>query len=169
MILSHIVAASENNVIGINNTLPWHIPEDLKFFKDKTNNHIMIMGRKTFESLPGGKPLPNRLHIVITRNPGYSKPGAITVTSLNQALEESKKHTSKYGDEVFIIGGGEIFKQSLDLVNKIYLTRIYKNIDGDTFYPELNEDSFKQTEKIDKTDPLEYSFLTYLNLGTHQY
>lgn len=161
MIVSHIVAASKNNVIGVDGDLPWHIPEDFKFFKDKTNGHILIMGRKTLESLPGGKPLPNRLHIVITRQNDYVADNTIIVNSIEQAIEEAKKHTDKYGEEVFIAGGGEIYKQSLPFTNRIYLTRICMEVEGDTLYPEVDESLFSLTEESKRTQPVEFSFLTY--------
>lgn len=161
MILSHIVAASDNNVIGVDGDLPWHLPEDLKFFKEKTSGRIMIMGRKTFESLPGGKPLPHRLHIIITRNPDYKIDNAITVTTIDAAIEEAKKHTADYGDEVFIVGGGEIYKQSIEKMDRLYVTRIHKKIDGDTYYPEIPS-SFEITEKTSRQLPLSYDFLTYI-------
>lgn len=160
MILSHIVAASKNNVIGIDGDLPWNIPEDLKFFKDKTSGRIMIMGRKTFESLPGGKPLPNRLHIVVTRNEAYTHDGVIVVKDIDSAIIEAAKHTDKYGDEVFVIGGGQIYKQSIEKMDRIYLTRIHQEIEGDTYYPEVPS-QFKLSEKSSRQEPIEFDFLTY--------
>lgn len=162
MILSHIVAASENNVIGVENDLPWHIPEDLKYFKDKTSGKIIIMGRKTFESFPNNRPLPNRLHIVISRNKAYQQHGVIVVHSIDQAIEESKKYTDKYGEEVFIIGGGEIYKQSLSKINKIYITRVHKKVQGDTVYPEVDVNQFQLVECVNNTGRVNYDFLTYI-------
>lgn len=159
MILSHIVAAAKNGVIGVNNTLPWDIPEDMKFFRDKTKGHIMIMGRKTFESV--GHPLPNRLSIVITRQSGYKHEGVVVVPTLQAAIEHAKTETAKYGDEVFIIGGGEIFKDSMRIVDKIYLTRIHVDFPGDIVYPDVPSDLFKLAEQKDRTEPVPFSFLTY--------
>ena len=174
MILTHIVAVSKNRVIGNNGTLPWHISEDLKFFRDKTKNHIMIMGRKTFESLP--HVLPSRYHIVISRNPTKTDhPDVVHVTSIDAALEAAQKcmnhPTKNWGNEIFIIGGGEIFRQTMSQIDKIYLTQIDQDIDGDTFYPSLDERSFFLVEEKpgitsgqrqeDRQLP-SFSFLTYL-------
>ncbi len=159
MILSHIVAAAENGTIGVEGSLPWDIPEDMRFFKDKTKNHIVIMGRKTFESLPAA--LPHRLNIVISRQPDYKAKGAIVVFSLDQALEICKQNIPKYGEEIFIIGGGEIYKQSMSKVDKIYLTRIYQEFHGDTKYPTIDENLFQLIDKVDRDKPIPFSFLTY--------
>lgn len=177
MILTHIVAASRNQVIGKDNLLPWNIPEDLKFFRDKTKNHIMIMGRKTFESLP--KVLPSRFHIVISRNPTKTDhPDVAYTISVDSALEiakeQLKKSTNTWGNEVFIIGGGEIFRQTMSQVDKIYLTQINQDYDGDAFYPTVDPNQFFLYEEHpgnqsprtlnspeDQQNP-QYSFLTYL-------
>lgn len=162
MILTHITAMSENRVIGTQNKLPWSIPEDLKFFREKTKGHIMIMGRKTFDSI-GAKPLPQRFHIVITRQDLQSThPLVKYVKTLDEAIEFAKTLTPQWGDEVFIAGGGEIYKQSMDRTDKIYLTVIYQNFEGDTYYPEVPAERFKLVEKSDRTDPVPFSFLTYL-------
>ncbi|MBK9323978.1 MAG: dihydrofolate reductase [Bdellovibrionaceae bacterium] len=162
MILSHITAMSQNRVIGTQNTLPWNIPEDMKFFRNKTKGHIMIMGRKTFESL-GPKPLPNRFHIVISRQELSSADPAVKyVQNLQEALAIAKKLIPQWGEEVFIVGGGEIYSQSIDIVDKIYLTVIHQNFEGDTYYPEVPLDKFILSDKLDKTIPLPFSFLTYV-------
>jgi len=161
MILTHVTAMSQNRVIGTQNTLPWSIPEDLKFFRDTTKGHIMIMGRKTFDSI-GAKPLPQRFHIVITRQDLQSThPLVKYVKTLEEAIEAAKPLTEKWGEEVFIVGGGEIYKQSMDITDKIYLTVIYKDFEGDTYYPEVPLDKFELTAKSDRTDPVPFSFLTY--------
>lgn len=161
MTLAHIVAVSENNVIGVNNDLPWSIPEDMKFFKDKTKGKALIMGRKTFESV--GHPLPHRLNVVITRQPGYSHPdqNVVVVPDLKSAIEHCRKVQDKYGDEIFIIGGGEIFKQSIEMVDTIYLTRIHKDFNGDILYPELPKGMFEEVERRERHDPVPFTFLTY--------
>lgn len=160
MILTHVTAMSQNRVIGTQNTLPWNIPEDLKFFRDTTKGHIMIMGRKTFDSI--GKPLPQRYHIVITRQDLQSThPLVKYVKTLDEAIEAAKPLTAQWGEEVFIVGGGEIYKQSMDITDKIYLTVIYKDYEGDTYYPEVPLDKFELVEKSDRTDPVPFSFLTY--------
>ena len=160
MILSHITAMSKNRVIGINNQLPWSLPEDMKFFRDKTKGHILIMGRKTFESL--GKPLPGRHHIVITRQTQYQYPHAqVTVVgSLDEAILLAKKILPNWPNEVFIIGGGEIYKESMTIVNKIYLTIIDKEFTGDAFYPEI-PNNFQLSEKKDITGDLPFAFTTW--------
>lgn len=139
MILSVIVAVAENGVIGSAGRMPWHISEDLKRFKRITSGHPVIMGRKTFESL-GGKPLPNRLNIVVTRNPDFIVPeGVIAAFSLEQAA-------GKYRDtaeEVFVIGGGEIYRQAVPLADKLYLTRIQAAPQGDTHFPEIDTDQWR--------------------------
>jgi len=169
MILSAIAAMAKNRVIGVNNGLPWNIPEDMKFFRDMTKGHVMIMGRKTFESF-GGKPLPNRFHIVITRNQGYrfEDPTVEVVSDLKSAMELAHMLTTKYqkkfGDEVFVIGGGEIYKQSMDVLDRIYLTVIEKDYSGDAKFPEFSEDDFHLTDKKDRVDPVSqtpFSFRTY--------
>lgn len=162
MTLSHIVAAAANGVIGVNNDLPWDIPEDMKFFREKTKGHAMIMGRKTFESV--GHPLPHRLSVVVTRQPGYTTkhPEVIIKPDLASAIEYCKGQTSKYGDEIFIIGGGEIFKESMPLVDVIYLTRIHKDFNGSVFYPEVDTRDFELVERRDRAEPVPFSFLTYM-------
>lgn len=159
MILSHIVAAAKNGVIGVNNTLPWHIPEDLKFFREKTKGKALIMGRKTFESV--GHPLPHRLNVVITRQTDYRPDGAHVVRSLDEAIEYCQSQKHKYGDEIFIIGGGEIFKDSMGRVDLIYLTRIHKDYPGDIFYPDVDPLKFEEIERRDRDEPVPFSFLTY--------
>lgn len=162
MKLAHIVAASENNVIGVNNSLPWDIPEDMKFFREKTKGRALIMGRKTFESV--GHPLPKRLNVVITRQPGYTSDAenVVIVPDLESAIRYCKQVQNIHGDEVFIIGGGEIFKQSLPIVDIIYLTRIHKKYDGDIFYPELPKSQFVEVERRERLEPVPFTFLTYV-------
>ena len=162
MTLSHIVAVSENDVIGTNNTLPWDIPEDMKFFRDKTKGHALIMGRKTFESV--GHPLPNRLNVVVSRNQDfkYDAPNVAIQPDLKSAVALCGSKASKYGDEVFIIGGGDIFKQSMSMVNVIYLTRIHQEFIGDIYYPKISLKEFELIERRDRTEPVPFSFLTYM-------
>ncbi len=159
MILSHIVAASKNGVIGKDNTLPWHIPEDLKFFRDKTKGKALIMGRKTFESV--GHPLPHRLNVVVTRQEGYKPEGAHVFKSIKEAIEFCKSQKAQYGEEIFIIGGGEIFRETMNQVDLIYLTRIHKDFPGDITYPEVDKSQFVEVERRDRDEPVPFSFLTY--------
>ena len=125
-----IAAAGKNNELGKGNDLVWHLPDDFKRFKKQTTGHHIIMGRKTFESFP--KPLPNRVHVVITRNKNYNPEGAIIVHSMSEALEIAKED-----EQPFIIGGGEIYKLGLDVTDKIELTRVHENFEADTFFPEI--------------------------------
>lgn len=157
--LTLIAAASENDVIGKNNQLVWHLSDDLKRFKRLTSHHCMIMGRKTFESF--GKPLPNRTHIVISRQQGYSVPtGVILVHNLEDALDAAKNDP-----QPFVIGGGEIYRQAMPYADKIELTRIHSSFDGDTFFPEIDPSIWKETESIlhqkDDHHKHSFSFLTY--------
>lgn len=144
--LSLIVAMTEARVIGVNNHLPWSIPEDLKRFKQITLGHPIVMGRKTFESI--GRPLPKRTNIVITRDRAYRVEGGAVVHSFEEALEWARK--CEGADEVFVIGGSEIFKLALPLAWRIYLTEVRWPFEGDTFFPSLPEDDFKEvhTEKL---------------------
>ena len=144
--VSIIVATAENRVIGKDNTLIWHLPADMAYFKAKTSGHCVITGRKNYESIPEKfRPLPNRTNIVVTRQENYSAPGAIVVNSLENALSEAQKTGDK---EIFIIGGAEIYSQSLRYADKIYLTRIHANFDGDAFFPELPKEDWKLTESV---------------------
>lgn len=157
--LSIIVAQAQNRVIGIDNTLPWHLPEDLKRFKQLTMGHHIIMGRKTYESL--GRLLPGRTTVIVTRNPAYQVAGAIVVHSLEQAVQVC-------GDdaEVFLIGGAELYQQALALADKIYLTLIEAEFNGDAFFPEMD---FKVWQQIDQQHHVSaqgwsYQYLTYQRL-----
>lgn len=133
--ISIIVAVAQNGVIGGNNELLWHISEDLQRFKATTMSHPIIMGRKTFESL--GKALPGRHNVVITRNPNYKAEGATVVGSLREALELFPSD-----EEVFITGGAQIYKEALPLADKFYLTVVYADYEGDTHFPEWNEEDW---------------------------
>ncbi|MBE8163415.1 MAG: dihydrofolate reductase [Bdellovibrionaceae bacterium] len=157
--LSHITAVDQNNGIGINGELPWNIPKDMEFFKTTTQNKIIIMGRKTFDSIH--HPLPNRLNIVISRSK-HTHPSkqVLFVSSINDAITEAKKHTAQYDKEVFVIGGAEIYKQSLSLVDRIYITRIAYNYNCDAFYPSISEKEFKKTSSIEHRGNPDFSFLT---------
>ena len=140
--LSIIVAVSENNVIGKDNDLIWHLPRDLKHFKDTTTGHYIIMGRKTFES--NGRPLPNRTNVIITRDKNYTAEGCIVVHSLEEAIKRAENDS-----EPFIIGGGKIYEQALPLVDRIYLTQIHHSFEGDTYFPELDMNEWVVTDKRD--------------------
>jgi dihydrofolate reductase len=136
-ILSHIVAASENNVIGSKNNLPWNLPNDFRYFKSKTWGMPVIMGRKSFESLQ--KDLPGRINIVITSRHDLHPPNVFVVDNIKDALKKAEEADTK---EIFIIGGGEIFRQTIDIVTRIYLTRVHTVIEGDTYYPEIKKEAW---------------------------
>ena len=153
-----IVAASENNIIGDNNKLIWHLSKDLIRFKNLTKGHHVIMGRKTFESMP--KALPNRTNVIITRNKNYVAENIIVVNSLENALKVCKDDP-----QPFIIGGGEIYKIGLDYANRIELTRVHQSFEGDTAFPEIDEEVWKEVNKIEMFDienhDYNFSFITY--------
>jgi dihydrofolate reductase len=157
--LSISVAVAKNNVIGINNTLPWHISEDLKRFKRITSDKKMIMGRKAFESLPGI--LPNRKHIIITRNKDFKVDS--DMVAIEYDLNSLVEKYSKCDEEIFVIGGAEIYEQFLPYIDKIYLTQIEETFEGDTYFPEINYDEFKPeytSEKFtDEKNGLHYTFI----------
>ena len=157
--LTIIAAASKNNVIGLDNKLVWDIPKDLKRFKDLTQGHAVIMGRKTFESLPN--PLPNRTNIVVTRNTDYKHDGVIVCQSIDEALNHCKNDS-----QPFVIGGGEIYSQTINIVDKIELTRVFKNYKGDAYFPSIPLEKFKlvneETYEFKDIENIKYSFLTYI-------
>ena len=157
--ISIIVAISKNNAIGKNNNLLWHISDDLKRFKKLTTGHTIIMGKKTFDSLPNGA-LTNRTNIVITHNKDIKIPGCIMAYSINDAIEKCNND-----DEIFVVGGGSIYKQFLKFANKIYLTIVQENFDADTFFPEINFNEWKIIEQTDflsdKKNKYAFSFITY--------
>lgn len=161
MIRSIIVARADNRVIGKDNDLIWHMPHDLKYFKETTRGHYVLMGRKSFESI--GKPLPSRLNIIITRNPDYATEGALVVHNLKDALVLADKQKQQ---EVFILGGGEIYRQALEqqLVDRIYLTEVKGSFEGDTYFPELDESQWQETHReeyqADHKNPHDYAFVT---------
>lgn len=138
IIISHLVAASENNVIGKNNRLPWNLPNDFRYFKNKTWGMPVIMGRNTYESLE--KELPGRFNIVITKNPDWKREAVIVAHSIDEAIARGKETDCR---EIFIIGGGEVFKQSIALAGRIYLTRVHTIVEGDAFYPEIDNPGWR--------------------------
>ena len=157
--LTIIAAVSINNVIGNNNKLIWKLSNDLKRFKNLTTNHSVIMGRKTFESLPN--PLPDRDNIVITRDTNYSKPNIQVCSSIEDAINLTKTDT-----QPFIIGGGEIYSQTINIVDKIELTRVHEEFDGDAYFPEIPLDIFElineENYNSDLENEFDYSYLTYI-------
>lgn len=163
MLISIIVAISENNIIGKDNSLIWHLPSDMKYFREKTTGHCVITGRKNYESIPEKfRPLPNRTNMVITRQKAYSAPGAIVISSIEEAIEKAKQIGDK---EVFIIGGAEIYKQSIHLADKLYVTKIHHSFDGDVSFPEIDPTIWKETKRVDlkadEKNKYDYSFGEY--------
>jgi dihydrofolate reductase len=156
MIVTIVVAIAENHAIGKNNQLLWHLPKDLKHFKEITSGGTVIMGRKTYDSV--GKPLPNRRNIIITRQQ-IEIAGCEVVNSLQAALDLCRDHK-----EVFIVGGAEIYKQAMPLTDRIYLTIVHENFEADTYFPEISKDIWKETERTDheadEKNPLSFSFIT---------
>ncbi|MFT0212284.1 dihydrofolate reductase [Pseudomonas sp. F1_0610] len=143
--LALIVATTENNVIGLNNKMPWHLPEDLKYFKRRTLGKPVIMGRKTWESL--GRPLPSRLNIVVSRQVDLTLEGAEVFADLKQACQRAQMWAQQQAvDEVMIIGGAQLYQQALPIVDRVYRTRIHMTCEGDAFFPELDEQQWHQLE-----------------------
>lgn len=138
MIVSLIVAADEDNGIGKNNELLCHLPNDLKYFKQKTSGHHIVMGRKTYESI--GRPLPNRVNLVVSRDSSYKAEGCITVNSLIDSIDYARMHNET---ELFITGGGSIYTQALTTANRVYLTRIHAHLNADTFFPHMDEKDWR--------------------------
>lgn len=156
--VSAIVAAAENNAIGKDNELLWHLPNDLRFFKQTTSGHAVIMGRKTYESV--GKPLPNRRNLVVTRQKDYVLEGAEVVHSLEAALARCSDET-----EVFIVGGAEIYRQALPITHRVYLTRVHAELPGDAYFPDLDERDWvlvsEEKHNPDERHAYGYSFQVY--------
>lgn len=154
-----IAAIAENNALGKDNQLIWHLPADLKRFKKTTLNHVVIMGRKTFESL--GKPLPNRTNILITRDKNYKAEGCVVVNSLKEALETAAKED----ENPFILGGAEIYKQALPFTDKLDVTFVHHQFDANVFFPEIDKTIWKETSredfKSDENNKYDYSFVTF--------
>ena len=157
-LITIIVAASENNVIGNNNKLIWHLSDDLKRFKNLTKGHYVIMGRKTFESMP--RALPNRTNVIITRKENYIAENAIVTNSLESALKIASDDA-----QPFIIGGGEIYNIALNISDRIELTRVHHNFEGDTTFPEINKEEWIESNRVEKkkdeTHSYDFTFITY--------
>jgi dihydrofolate reductase len=160
LIISCIVAAAKNNVIGKDNDIPWYLPADLKYFKKRTLNHHIIMGRNCYESI--GRPLPKRTNVILTRNPFYISTGCIIAHNVEEALEIAFENGET---EAFIIGGGKIYEQTIDLWDRLYLTNVDLEVKGDVFFPELNmdhwEETFSEAHLADEKNLHNYTFKTY--------
>jgi dihydrofolate reductase len=163
VIISIIVAVAENNVIGKDNKLIWHLPDDMKFFMEKTTGHCVITGRKNYESIPMKfRPLPNRTNIVVTNQNNYAAPGAVVVSSIDEGIAKAKEANEK---ELFIIGGAEIYKQTLNISDRIYLTKIYHTFDGDAFFPTLDTNEWKEVARkeglVNEKNIYQHDYLIY--------
>ena len=156
MLISTIVATAQNNVIGKDNQIPWYLPADLQYFKKITINHHIIMGRNCFESI--GRPLPKRTNVVVTRNPFFIATGCVVTHSIEEALRLAEKNGE---EEVFIIGGGEVYQQSVEFWDRIYWTEVALNTEGDVFFPKIEMKNWKLTseEKHAKDDKNEMDFV----------
>lgn len=154
-----IAAIAKNNALGKDNQLLWHLPDDFKRFKNITSGHFIIMGRKTFESFP--KPLPNRTHVIISRQKNYSQLNCIVVTSLQKAIEACPKN-----EEIFIIGGGEIYNQSMAIADKLDITRVNHSFEADTFFPEIDLTQwkliFEEFHPKDEKHKFDFRFETFI-------
>tara|TARA_B100001175_G_scaffold181923_1_gene154399 strand:- start:3162 stop:3665 length:504 start_codon:yes stop_codon:yes gene_type:complete len=162
--ISIIVAVSSNQVIGKDNKLAWNLPYDMKYFSNITRNHTVIMGRKNWESIPEKfRPLPNRKNIIVSRNKKYKIKSSIVVNSVEKAIEVAKNDND---NEIFIIGGGEIYKASFKYINKLYITEIRSIIEGNTFFPKWNKKKWKEVSRIsnkkDKVHKYDFDFVVYI-------
>lgn len=156
MIISMIAAVAENLVIGRDNDLVWRLPDDMKYFMETTTNHHVIMGRRNYESIPHKfRPLPDRVNIIVTQQDSYEAPECLITNSIEEAIEIARKDNQ---EEVFIIGGGQIYAQAMDIADRLYVTEIKASFEGDTFFPE-----------IDKTDWLELSRKNHPTDDRHQH
>ncbi len=164
--IAHIVAMSASRVIGKGGGLPWHIPEDFKIFKRVTTGHAMVMGRKTYESI--GKPLPGRLSVVVTRAPLTEEQKQSSnprwVSSLDEAWKVCDQVSGEWGTLVFVIGGGELFKETLPATDRIYLTRVKQEFSGDTYYPEITSEKFRLVACEEHDGPTPFSWQTWERL-----
>ena len=151
-----IAAVAKNGVIGKDNDLPWDLPDDMKFFKEKTKNKHIILGRKNYESIPEKyRPLPNRTNIVLTKNKKYKAEGCILLNNFNKALDFSKKENN-----LFIIGGSEIYELGIKVADIMYITEIHSSFEGDVYFPKYNKSEWEEIERVfhDKDEKHKYSF-----------
>lgn len=158
--ISLLVAMDRNNVIGFENDMPWHLPNDLKYFKEKTTGHTIIMGRKTYDSI--GRPLPNRKNVILTRQTTEFPNDVEVIHSIEEIYEWQKSHPN---EELFVIGGGDIFKQVLPFADRLYITKIDEAFEGDTFFPKFSLSDWKLTTSIkgekDSKNNYDYYFQQY--------
>jgi dihydrofolate reductase len=161
MILSSIAALSKNRVIGANNGIPWHIPEDAKWFRQKTKGHPVLMGRKTYETM--GEPLKGRTNIVITHSPTFAPPNVLVAATIEEGIALAKGTPGD--EELFVMGGETIYRQTMDIVDRLYLTHIDMEVEGDTFFPEFDESDwtviFRETHPATEIFPHTFEFVIY--------
>ncbi|MBS1765442.1 MAG: dihydrofolate reductase [Bacteroidetes bacterium] len=160
MRISLIAAMDQHRLIGANNGLPWHLPADMKYFKEKTIGHHILTGRKNYESIPEKyRPLPGRVNLIVTRQRNCEYPGARCFHSINEAIEQARSHGEK---ELFVIGGGELFTQMMSRADKMYLTFIHYTFRGDVYFPEIDRSEWKMISKTDcyadEKNAYDYSF-----------
>jgi len=158
-----IAAVAENKVIGKDNDMIWRLPDDMKYFMNTTKDHFVIMGRKNYESIPHKfRPLPNRTNIIVTRQPDYKAENCLTVGTIEKALDYAREQNQQ---EVFIIGGGQIYAQSMDIADKLYITEIKEKFDGDTFFPSYDKCAWEEVSRIhhakDDKHLHEFDFVIY--------
>jgi len=162
MSVSIVVARSLNNVIGRDDEIPWRVKGEQKLFKEITMGGVLVMGRKTFESI--GRPLPGRDTIIVSRNPGYSREGCTTATSLDSALAAARKT----GKDVFIAGGGEIYRQALELVDGVHISTIGQEVDGDVFFPEFPVEGFRLVREKHYESNVDYTYQYFERVTNEQ-
>ncbi|YCA44805.1 type 3 dihydrofolate reductase [Bacillus sp. JZ8] len=157
--ISFIVAMDDNNLIGKDNALPWHLPADLAYFKKVTTNHTIVMGRKTYESI--GRPLPNRKNVVLTHSTSFQEEGVTVIHS----LDELKEMANRSNEELFIIGGARLYEQLLPVADRLYVTHIRATFDGDTHFPVFSKEEWKiidsKEHKKDEKNAYDYEFVVY--------
>ena len=155
--IAMIVAMGENHVIGKDNQMPWHLPNDLKWFKQVTGGHSIVMGRKTFESI--GKPLPNRQNIILTRQSDYQPAGTTTVSSIKEALQLAQE------EDLFVIGGANVYQQFLPYADRLYITKIHETFEGDAYFPDFDQKDWKMIKKragqMDEKNKFAHDFYIY--------
>ncbi len=169
LLISAIAAMSDNRVIGRENQLPWRLPADLQHFKALTTGHPVLMGRKTYESI--GKPLPNRTNIILSRQPHFQVPGCIVVTSFDEALKKISSEHPEKKEELFIIGGADIYRQLLPYTHRLYLTIVHHHFEGDAYFPEIDSSQWKEIEHIhhaaNQENAFAYSFIVLTRINEH--
>ncbi|MFY8037137.1 MAG: dihydrofolate reductase [Cyclobacteriaceae bacterium] len=163
MIISLIAARTQNGVIGKNNDLPWHLPDDMKYFMQTTSSHYVVMGRKNYDSIPEKfRPLPNRTNIVVTRQVGFSAPKCTVVHTLTDAITLAEKNNQQ---ELFIIGGSEIYQLAMPYASRLYLTEIQTELEGDTFFPSFDKTEWRETSRkhhpADERHRFAFDFVIY--------